>query len=56
MLGAAGVQALRVRRELEPGVVLSMADGLPVVTKSGAFGGEASLIEALQVLRALPLA
>jgi len=56
VLGAAGVQALGIRRELEPGVVLSMADGLPVVTKSGAFGGEASLIEALQVLRTLPLA
>ena len=56
VLGAAGVDALNIRRELEPGVVLSMAGALPVVTKSGAFGGETSLAEALQVLRALPLA
>jgi uncharacterized protein YgbK (DUF1537 family) len=56
VLDAADVHALSVRQALEPGVVLSMAGGLPVVTKPGAFGGEASLARAVQVLRALPRA
>ncbi len=56
ILGAAGVRDLDIRREIEPGVVLSAADGLPVVTKAGAFGDEMSLVRALEALRALPLA
>jgi uncharacterized protein YgbK (DUF1537 family) len=56
VLGAAGAQALDIRQEIEPGVVLSMAGGLPVVTKAGAFGNEGSLVRAVQVLRSLPLA
>ena len=56
VLEAAGVAALDIRREIEPGVVLSQASGLPVATKAGAFGGETSLVDAVDVLRALPLA
>lgn len=56
ILGRAGVQALDVCAEIEPGVVLSMAGALPVVTKAGAFGDPTSLARAVQTLRALPLA
>ena len=56
ILAAAGVEALCIRRELEPGVVLSTAGALPVVTKAGAFGGPQSLVGAVQALRVLPLA
>ncbi|MGZ3371349.1 MAG: nucleotide-binding domain containing protein, partial [Caulobacteraceae bacterium] len=56
VLSAAGVRALEVRGELEPGVVLSMAGALPVVTKAGAFGRADSLVRAVEALRALPLA
>src|SRR6185312_12951669 len=43
LLAAAGVRCLDIRRELEPGIVLSQAGALPVVTKAGAFGLEHSL-------------
>ncbi|MGZ3369329.1 MAG: four-carbon acid sugar kinase family protein [Caulobacteraceae bacterium] len=56
LLAAAGVRCLDIRRELEPGVVLSQAGGLPVVTKAGAFGHADSLVRAVEALRALPLA
>ena len=56
VLSAAGVRALEVRGELEPGVVLSMAGALPVVTKAGAFGEPDSLVGAVEALRRLPLA
>jgi uncharacterized protein YgbK (DUF1537 family) len=56
VLSAAGAQALAVRRELEPGVVLSAGGTLPVVTKAGAFGRPQSLVDAVDALRHLPLA
>jgi uncharacterized protein YgbK (DUF1537 family) len=56
VLAAAGIRCLDIRRELEPGVVLSQAGRLPVVTKSGAFGAADSLVRAVEVLRGLPLA
>jgi uncharacterized protein YgbK (DUF1537 family) len=56
VLSAAGAQALAVRRELEPGVVLSACGALPVVTKAGAFGRPQSIVDAVEALRALPLA
>jgi uncharacterized protein YgbK (DUF1537 family) len=56
VLAAAGVEALCIRRELEPGVVMSAAGALPVVTKAGAFGGPHSVAAAVEVLRGLPLA
>jgi uncharacterized protein YgbK (DUF1537 family) len=56
VLGAAGARALCIRREIEPGVVLSTTGALPVVTKAGAFGRPQSLIGAVEALRALPLA
>lgn len=49
MLLAAGAHTLRFIRELEPGVVLSRADGahaLPVVTKAGGFGDDDTLVHA----------
>jgi uncharacterized protein YgbK (DUF1537 family) len=54
LLAAAGARCLDIRRELEPGVVLSQAGPLPVVTKAGAFGDADSLARAVEVLRALP--
>ncbi|MFR9722867.1 four-carbon acid sugar kinase family protein [Streptomyces sp. MS19] len=52
VLLAAGVRALTVHGEAEPGVVLLRTpDGLPVVTKAGAFGDAGTL---LRVVRALP--
>ena len=56
ILGAVGATACCIRQEIEPGVVLSTVDGLPVVTKAGAFGDPQSLARALAALRALPLA
>jgi D-threonate/D-erythronate kinase len=56
VLSVAGARTLEIRREREPGVVLSMAGALPVVTKAGAFGEPSSLLGAVEVLRALPLA
>jgi uncharacterized protein YgbK (DUF1537 family) len=56
LLSTAGVQALAIRGETEPGVVLSLAGRLPVVTKSGGFGDVHSLARAVEALRSLPLA
>jgi len=56
ILSATGARACCIRREIEPGVVLSTVDGLPVVTKAGAFGDRDSLTRAVEALRALPLA
>jgi uncharacterized protein YgbK (DUF1537 family) len=56
VLSAAGAQALAIRRELEPGVVLSACGTLPAVTKAGAFGRPQSLVDAVDALRHLPLA
>jgi D-threonate/D-erythronate kinase len=53
VLGALGAVGLRLAREIEPGVVLSMAEGrrpLPVVTKAGAFGGPDTLVRCRAVL------
>jgi uncharacterized protein YgbK (DUF1537 family) len=55
VLSAAGAGALAIRRELEPGVVLSACGTLPVVTKAGAFGRPESLVDAVEALRRLPL-
>jgi uncharacterized protein YgbK (DUF1537 family) len=58
LLEAIGVRSLLVERELEPGIPLSSLEGngLPVVTKAGAFGNPQSLARCVQALRALPLA
>jgi uncharacterized protein YgbK (DUF1537 family) len=60
LLAQAGTRCLDIRREIEPGVVLSQAGAhagaLPVVTKAGAFGDAGSLAHAVDALRALPLA
>ncbi len=56
LLAAANVRCLDIRRELEPGIVLSQAGALPVVTKAGAFGHEHSLLRVVETLRGLPLA
>jgi uncharacterized protein YgbK (DUF1537 family) len=56
LLAAANVRCLDIRRELEPGIVLSQAGALPVVTKAGAFGQEDSLVRAVETLRSLVLA
>ena len=56
VLGVGGTRCLDIRRELEPGIVLSQASALPVVTKSGAFGDPGSLARVVEVLRGLPLA
>lgn len=53
LLGALGATGLRPTCEIEPGVVLSMAEGgrpLPVVTKAGAFGGPGTLVHCRAVL------
>ncbi|MGN6742194.1 MAG: nucleotide-binding domain containing protein, partial [Amnibacterium sp.] len=54
VLDALGVGRLDVVRELEPGVVLSRAPGLPVllVTKAGAFGDAGSLVRVATLLTA----
>ena len=62
LLAAAGVPALRLAGEVEPGVPLGAAlgngpaRGLPVVTKAGAFGTEATLARCVEALMALPRA
>ncbi|HEY4028970.1 MAG TPA: four-carbon acid sugar kinase family protein [Caulobacteraceae bacterium] len=56
LLAQAGTRCLDIRREVEPGVVLSQAGTLPVVTKAGAFGDAGSLVRAVEAVRALPLA
>ena len=54
VLLAAGVSHLTVEGEREPGVALARAhDGLPVITKAGAFGDPETL---LRVVRSLPSA
>jgi uncharacterized protein YgbK (DUF1537 family) len=50
VLAAAGVQAVRLRGEALPGAAWGLAvggrlDGVVVVTRSGAFGGEEDLVE-----------
>ncbi len=55
VLSAAGIGALELLSEVEPGVAVGRpADGSPVhiVTKAGAFGGEAALHSAYRHLRA----
>lgn len=52
-LGVAGIQLVD---EMEPGVPLGLlrggtSDGLPVVTKAGAFGSDSTLLHALQKLK-----
>ena len=49
VLGAAGVAALRLRGEASPGVAWGVAvggilDGVTVMTRSGAFGGDEDLV------------
>ncbi len=59
VLLAAGAHTLRFLRELEPGVVLSRADGwrsIPVVTKAGGFGHPDTLVQARDELRKEPQA
>ena len=61
VLGLTGVSGLRLVGEIEPGVPLAMAAGLPgtplpVVTKAGAFGDEFTLIRCAEALQALPFA
>ncbi len=54
MLDIAGIQALALRREIEPGVPLSDTMQAPVrsvVTKAGAFGTDAALWLAWQAIR-----
>ena len=57
VLHAWGISALRLIRELEPGLPLSLSEGwqrpLPVITKAGAFGHPATLLHCLQALNAL---
>lgn len=50
-LVARGLDRARAVAELEPGVVLLDAGGLPVVTKSGAFGDENTMVRVLRRLR-----
>lgn len=54
MLAAAGIGALRLQREVEPGVPLSETMTAParrIVTKAGAFGTESALWLAWQAMR-----
>ncbi|MGO4303861.1 four-carbon acid sugar kinase family protein [Cupriavidus sp. RAF12] len=54
MLAAAGITALTLRREIEPGVPLSITRDTPtrrVATKAGAFGTDAALWLAWQAMR-----
>ncbi len=60
VLTHAGGTGLRLVGEIEPGVPLGMAMGvpgapLPVVTKAGAFGDEGTLVRCVRAMRALPL-
>lgn len=51
LLDAAGIHHLRLVDELEPGVALSVSDqGMPVVTKAGAFGGDTTLYKVWRTL------
>ena len=55
VLTAFGVGGLCLVGEVEPGVPLSLTEGvrpLPVITKAGAFGGPATLIHCRTILRA----
>ncbi|VVE41560.1 four-carbon acid sugar kinase family protein [Pandoraea terrigena] len=57
MLSAVGIGALELIAEIEPGVAVGRpANGMPtrIVTKAGAFGGEAALHSAYRYLRAAP--
>lgn len=61
VLGLMGASGLRLVGEIEPGVPLGMAVGmpgapLPVVTKAGAFGDGDTLVRCVAALRALPRA
>ena len=62
LLAAAAVPGLRLAGEVEPGVPLGIAlgsgpaCGLPVVTKAGAFGSDATLAGCVAALLALPCA
>lgn len=52
------ITGLRLLREIEPGVPLAVSVGarqIPVITKSGSFGGPATLAHCVQVLRGLKL-
>ena len=54
VLDRAGVHAIRILGEIEPGVPLGMTVGeieVPVVTKAGAFGNENTLSNALSALK-----
>jgi D-threonate/D-erythronate kinase len=55
VLRAADVVALRVRGEFEPGVVVSIdpASGRHLVTKSGGFGDDQTLVRVLAALRGI---
>ena len=53
LLSASGVRGLRMLREIEPGVPLSVTLGgraIPVVTKAGAFGCASALLDAYDEL------
>jgi 4-hydroxythreonine-4-phosphate dehydrogenase len=58
VLTASGITGLRLLREVESGVPLAVSTGarrIPVITKSGSFGGRATLAHCVQVLRGLKL-
>jgi D-threonate/D-erythronate kinase len=58
LLVASGITALRLLREVEPGVPLAVSAGarqIPVITKSGSFGNRRTLAHCVQVLRGLKL-
>jgi uncharacterized protein YgbK (DUF1537 family) len=57
LLDALGVEALELVAEIEAGAPLSLTVGgrrFPIITKAGAFGGDATLVNCLSYLRALP--
>lgn len=54
ILSAMGSKGLRLVREIEPGVPLSVAAGIrpiPVITKAGAFGSRETLLHCYETLR-----
>ena len=56
LLLALGMQGLRLIREVEPGIPLSLALGrrpIPVITKAGAFGSSAALLRCYKELAAI---
>lgn len=56
LLPAFGAHALQLLREIEPGVPLSLALGgrpIPVITKAGAFGSPAALLNCYRTLAAM---